>query len=68
MKSSNKKWLQKIELLAKIEPNFTRGIMIYNPDYDQEKAFAETSFAVALPDKRLDKELTQKIGKTFILI
>ena len=68
MKSSNKKWLQKIELQINAEPNSSRGIMIYNPDYDQEKAFAETSFVVALPDNRLDKELTQKIEKTFVVL
>jgi len=46
MKSSNKKWLQKIEFEIKAESKSSRGVMIYNPDYDQTKACSETSFFI----------------------
>lgn len=68
MKASNRKLLQKIELQVKAESKSSRGVIIYNPDYDQTKAFAETSFFIALPDKRLDEELTKRIGKTFVFV
>jgi hypothetical protein len=68
MKSSNKKLLQKIEISLKVKGSSSRGVIIYNPDYDQDEIFAKTSFFIALPDKRLDEELTKKIGKTFVFV
>jgi hypothetical protein len=68
MKTSNKKLLQKIEISLRAKSSSSRGVIIYNPDYDQEEVFKNTSFFIALPDKRLDEELTKKIGKTFVYV
>jgi len=66
MKSSNKKKLKKYEsIFTSIEkPN--RGVVIFNPDFGI--SVIDCPFFIALPDKRLDPKLTEKIGNSYVLL
>ena len=66
MKSSNKKKLKKYESIFKESEKTHRGIAIYNPDFGI--SVIDCPFTVALPDKRTDPKLTERIGNSYVFI
>lgn len=69
MKSINKKRLNKIESKIGLVKKRSGAIVIYNPDYPNfKRSSIDAVSIIALPDNRMDQQLTEKIGKGFVVI
>jgi hypothetical protein len=66
MRSTSKKKLKKYESLLTPMEKPNRGVAIYNPD--SGISVIDCPFVIALPDKRMDPKLTEKIGNSYVFL